>query len=146
MTPAARLQDNNWGLIKLCLDAKAKRSIQRLTQTFLTLSLADMAHQAGVAGPGQAEEVILRWGAGVLTLPCRCSAPDWLCWQNALLCLVCCLTGIASIAASAGRPLPLWRQLLWWLCGASQPVRRPDPPAEQAGQFCCHSAVHLGMA
>eukprot|EP00891_Asterochloris_glomerata_P000013 jgi/Astpho2/13/e_gw1.00001.28.1_t len=52
--------DNNWGLIKLCLDAKAKRSIQRLTQTFLTLSLADMAHQAGVAGPGQAEEVILR--------------------------------------------------------------------------------------
>ena len=67
VTPAARPQDNNWGLIKLCLDAKAKRSIQRLTQTFLTLSLADMAHQAGVAGPGQAEEVILRWAAGVLT-------------------------------------------------------------------------------
>ena len=67
VTPAAPPQDNNWGLIKLCLNAKAKRSIQRLTQTFLTLSLADMAHQAGVAGPGQAEEVILRWTPGVLT-------------------------------------------------------------------------------
>ena len=67
VTAAARTQDNNWGLIKLCLDAKAKRSIQRLTQTFLTLSLADMAHQGGVAGPGQAEEVILRWAPGVLT-------------------------------------------------------------------------------
>ncbi len=112
VTPAACPQDNNWGLIKLCLDAKAKRSIQRLTQTFLTLSLADMAHQAGVAGPGQAEEVILRWVPGVITTACACSTPDWLCWQDALLCLVCCLTGTASVAASAGCTLPLWWQLL----------------------------------
>ena len=54
------LQDGNMGLVNLVLDAKTKRAIQKLTQTFLTLSLADIAQQVGLASAGEAEAHILR--------------------------------------------------------------------------------------
>lgn len=36
-----------------------KKNIQRLTQTFLTLSLADVASKVQLSGPGEAEKYIL---------------------------------------------------------------------------------------
>ena len=57
------MQDGNAGLVKLALAARTKRAVQRLTQTYLTLSLADIAAQVGLSGPDEAEAHILRWGA-----------------------------------------------------------------------------------
>jgi COP9 signalosome complex subunit 3 len=54
------LQDRNAGLVKQVLASLPARTIQRLTQTYLTLSLADIARAAGLAGPAEAEQVILR--------------------------------------------------------------------------------------
>jgi hypothetical protein len=54
------LQDRNAGLVKQVLASLPVRTIQRLTQTYLTLSLADIARAAGLAGPAEAEAVILR--------------------------------------------------------------------------------------
>ena len=54
------LQDGNMGLVKLVLAGRIKRAIQRLTQTFLTLSLADIAQQVGLQGAAEAEGHILR--------------------------------------------------------------------------------------
>lgn len=55
------LQDGNMGLVKLVSAGRTKRAIQRLTQTFLTLSLADIAHQVGLESASEAEGHILRW-------------------------------------------------------------------------------------
>ena len=49
-------QDHNLGLAKQCLPALRKRVIQRLTQTYLTLSLEDLALKGKVK---DAEEVLL---------------------------------------------------------------------------------------
>jgi hypothetical protein len=46
--------------VKQVLASLPVRTIQRLTQTYLTLSLADIARAAGLAGPPEAEAVILR--------------------------------------------------------------------------------------
>ena len=54
------LQDGNMGLVNLVLAARTKRAIQKLTQTFLTLSLADIAQQVGLSNAAQAEGHILR--------------------------------------------------------------------------------------
>jgi COP9 signalosome complex subunit 3 len=46
--------------VKQVLASLPVRTIQRLTQTYLTLSLADIARAAGLAGAPEAEAVILR--------------------------------------------------------------------------------------
>ncbi|KAA6424269.1 MAG: hypothetical protein FRX49_05481 [Trebouxia sp. A1-2] len=57
--------DGNMGLVKLVLAGRTKRAIQKLTQTFLTLSLADIAQQVGLKTATEAESHILRMvGAG----------------------------------------------------------------------------------
>ena len=58
---AACLQDGNIGLVKLVLAGRTKRAIQKLTQTFLTLSLADIAQQVGLQDASEAEGHILRY-------------------------------------------------------------------------------------
>lgn len=55
------VQDGNMGLVNLVLAAKTKRAIQKLTQTFLTLSLADIAQQVGLESAAEAEGHILRF-------------------------------------------------------------------------------------
>ena len=49
------------GLVKLILAGRTKRAIQKLTQTFLTLSLADIAQQVGLQDASEAEGHILRY-------------------------------------------------------------------------------------
>lgn len=53
-------KDNNWGLVKQCMHALARRNIQRLTATYMTLSLADIAKNVGLANAATAEKVLLR--------------------------------------------------------------------------------------
>lgn len=53
-------EDGNMGLVKLVLAGRTKRAIQKLTQTFLTLSLADIAQQVGLETATEAEGHILR--------------------------------------------------------------------------------------
>lgn len=43
-------KDNNLGLVKQCAPAAKRRSVKRLTQTYLTLSLADIAAKTGLEG------------------------------------------------------------------------------------------------
>lgn len=52
-------RDNNMGLVKQVLSTLYKKKIQRLTKTFLTLSLTDVASRASLAGPDEAEKYIL---------------------------------------------------------------------------------------
>ncbi|KAG2435820.1 hypothetical protein HXX76_007015 [Chlamydomonas incerta] len=52
--------DGNLGLVKQVVACLTVRSIQRLTQTFITLSLSDIAGNAGLASAAEAEEHILR--------------------------------------------------------------------------------------
>ncbi|KAL4424036.1 hypothetical protein ABPG75_001337 [Micractinium tetrahymenae] len=53
-------QDGSVGLVKLAIEGHAKRQVQKLTQTYLTLSLADIAQQAGLGSPQEAELAVLR--------------------------------------------------------------------------------------
>lgn len=52
--------DNNLGLVKQVLSSLYKRNIQRLTQTYLTLSLQDIAGAAQLKTPKEAEMHVLR--------------------------------------------------------------------------------------
>lgn len=52
-------RDENMGLIKQCLTQVHKRNIQRLTQTFLTLPLRDVANYVGLPNEREAELYIL---------------------------------------------------------------------------------------
>lgn len=52
-------RDNNFGLVKQVLATLYKKKIQRLTKTFLTLSLSDVASRACLSGPADAEKYIL---------------------------------------------------------------------------------------
>lgn len=52
-------RDENVGLIKQCLTQVHKRNIQRLTKTFLTLSLRDVANHVGLTTEKEAELYIL---------------------------------------------------------------------------------------
>ena len=52
-------RDNNMGLVKQCVTSLYKKNIQRLTKTFLTLSLADMANRVQLSGPREAEKYVL---------------------------------------------------------------------------------------
>ncbi|KAK9823017.1 hypothetical protein WJX81_007287 [Elliptochloris bilobata] len=53
-------EDGNTGLVKLALAAHAMRAIQRLTQTYMTLPLAAIAAEAGLASAAEAEHYLLR--------------------------------------------------------------------------------------
>lgn len=52
--------DNNFGLVKQVLSSMYKRNIQRLTQTYLTLSLEDIASSVQLNTPKEAEMHVLR--------------------------------------------------------------------------------------
>ncbi|KAK7498299.1 hypothetical protein BaRGS_00010559 [Batillaria attramentaria] len=52
-------RDNNMGLVKQCVTSMYKKNIQRLTKTFLTLSLTDMANRVQLSGPREAEKYVL---------------------------------------------------------------------------------------
>lgn len=62
-------QDNNLGLVKQVLSSMYKRNIQRLTQTYLTLSLEDIARSVQLETPRDAEMHVLRM-VGVLCTAC----------------------------------------------------------------------------
>lgn len=52
-------RENNWGLAKQVQQALYKKIIQRLTQTFLTLSLHDMSIRVQLPGVTNAEKLVL---------------------------------------------------------------------------------------
>jgi hypothetical protein len=52
-------RENNMGLVKQVLASLYKKNIQRLTKTFLTLSLFDVASRVQLSGPADAEKYIL---------------------------------------------------------------------------------------
>lgn len=52
-------RDSNAGLVKQVLASLYKKNIQRLTKTFLTLSLSDVASRVQLKGPAEAEKYIL---------------------------------------------------------------------------------------
>ncbi|KAK3588974.1 hypothetical protein CHS0354_043143 [Potamilus streckersoni] len=52
-------RDSNIGLVKQCITSVYKKNIQRLTKTFLTLSLTDMANRVKLSGPKEAEKYVL---------------------------------------------------------------------------------------
>ncbi|CAK9806744.1 COP9 signalosome complex subunit 3 [Anthophora plagiata] len=52
-------RDHNMGLVKQVLSYLYKKNIQRLTKTFLTLSLSDVASRVQLSGPANAEKYIL---------------------------------------------------------------------------------------
>ena len=53
------LNDTNMGLVKQVIASLYKKNIQRLTKTFLTLSLEDMANRIQLTNKEQAEQYIL---------------------------------------------------------------------------------------
>ncbi|KAF2884217.1 hypothetical protein ILUMI_21952 [Ignelater luminosus] len=53
------MRDHNLGLVKQVVSVLYKKNIQRLTKTFLTLSLSDVASRVGLATPSEAEKYIL---------------------------------------------------------------------------------------
>lgn len=53
------VRDQNLGLVKQCMCALYKKNIQRLTKTFLTLSLADVANRVQLSSPQEAQKYIL---------------------------------------------------------------------------------------
>lgn len=53
-------QDNNLGLVKQAVSSMYKRNIQRLTQTYLTLSLQDIASTVKLNSPKEAEMHVLQ--------------------------------------------------------------------------------------
>ena len=52
--------DNNLGLVKQCVEALYRKRIAKLTKTYLTLSLEDIAKEVGLGGPAEAEAYLLR--------------------------------------------------------------------------------------
>ncbi|CAG0913006.1 unnamed protein product [Notodromas monacha] len=55
----AFVRDQNMGLVKQCLSSLHRKNIQRLTMTFMTLSLEDMANRVKLSGPQEAERYVL---------------------------------------------------------------------------------------
>ena len=58
------LSDTNMGLVKQVIASLYKKNIQRLTKTFLTLSLEDMANRIQLASKEEAEQYILNMVSG----------------------------------------------------------------------------------
>lgn len=63
-------QDNNLGLVMQVVSSMYKRNIQRLTQTYLTLSLQDIANTVQLRDPKQAEMHVLQMVSCFLILDC----------------------------------------------------------------------------
>ncbi|GBP87327.1 COP9 signalosome complex subunit 3 [Eumeta japonica] len=53
------VRDKNLGLVNQVLSSTYKKNIQKLTKTFLTLSLSDVASRVHLSGPAEAETYIL---------------------------------------------------------------------------------------
>jgi len=53
-------KDNNFGLLKQCIKALYRKNIKRHTQTYLTLSLSDIADTVKLKSPKDAEREVLR--------------------------------------------------------------------------------------
>jgi len=53
-------KDHNFGLVKQCIQSLYRRNIQQLTQTYLTLSLSDIAETVKLTSAKRAEMSILR--------------------------------------------------------------------------------------
>lgn len=53
------VRDRNMGLVRQCITAVYKKNIQRLTKTFMTLSLTDMANRVQLTTPAEAERYVL---------------------------------------------------------------------------------------
>lgn len=51
--------DKNYGLVKQAVQALVRRKIQRLTSTYVTLSLSDIAVQANLSNPADAEAHVI---------------------------------------------------------------------------------------
>lgn len=64
--PFLIFQDNNLGLVMQVVSSMYKRNIQRLTQTYLTLSLQDIANTVQLRGPKEAEMHVLQMVGGDL--------------------------------------------------------------------------------
>ena len=62
-------QDTNMGLVKQVANSLYKKNIQRLTKTFLTLSLSDVASRAQLPASDDAEKYILNM-VSIKTLLC----------------------------------------------------------------------------
>ena len=73
--PLLLLQDGNLGLVKLVEQSLVKRNIQRLTQTYLTLSLSDIAANVGLPSAEDAEMHILRYPPHSCHSPPPCPHP-----------------------------------------------------------------------
>lgn len=52
-------QENTYGLIKQCLQAFMRRKIQKLTQTYLTFSIKDLATEVKLGSAQEAEQYLL---------------------------------------------------------------------------------------
>jgi COP9 signalosome complex subunit 3 len=53
------VRDRNQGLVRQCTVAMYKKNIQRLTKTFMTLSLSDMANRVQLSTKAEAEKYVL---------------------------------------------------------------------------------------
>jgi len=51
--------DNNWGLVQQCVASQTRTNIKRLTKTFVTLSLQDVASRVSLESPQEAEKAIV---------------------------------------------------------------------------------------
>ncbi|XP_014302616.1 COP9 signalosome complex subunit 3 isoform X3 [Myotis lucifugus] len=80
-------RDNNMGLVKQCLSSLYKKNIQRLTKTFLTLSLQDMASRVQLSGPQEAEKYVLHMIHG--STRTDLSWPKTAGLQEASICMFC---------------------------------------------------------
>ena len=102
----APAQDGNAGLLKQALAARQMRHTQRLTQTYLTLSLADIARHVGLASPQEAEQHILRQ-AYMSSMPCSMG------WSRRIICLCSLCTGRRCthryVSSSLVMGIPVWK-------------------------------------
>ncbi|KAI8440207.1 hypothetical protein MSG28_001590 [Choristoneura fumiferana] len=76
------VRDKNMGIVNQVLNSMYKKNIQRLTKTFLTLSLSDVASRVQLAGPAQAESYILNMKDGMVVFldsPEKYASPETLC-------------------------------------------------------------------
>jgi COP9 signalosome complex subunit 3 len=93
--------DGNLGLVKQVVARVTQRAIQRLTATFLTLSLQEVAAAVGLQGGAQeAEELLLRWGAEGALL----GSGHW--ELGSMSWLHVCMHAVVE-------------ELLWWPCWAA---------------------------
>jgi len=54
------IKDGNLGLVKQAIQALARQNIQRLTKTYLTLSLANIADQVSLPNPAETERKVFK--------------------------------------------------------------------------------------